>query len=116
MLQHVGPRHDPARARRGLRIIADAGEPPLDVERIGQLARLAVAGDVDAGGDLLRHEILDGRGDQRVEGGAVIAPPVRPRPQQREQCRRPRQAADMGRQDTVGAELHGGASGIRRRE
>ena len=51
--------------RRARMVPREAGKPVFDISGVADLARLAVADDVDACGDLLR----DGRGDAGCDGG-----------------------------------------------
>ena len=93
-------------ARRPLPAAAKAREAPLEIEKEGIALLLAVVADVDPGFALLRHDAA-----HRVAAGAVDlghvhrlaarAQRVKPR-----QLARPRQAAGMGGQDSVGAALH----------
>jgi len=100
--------------RRGLRrfvVVAaaectDAGEAVPNVERIGNLAELAVADAVDPGGDLLCDNLPDGTGEARLKCRLVKLAASLPRLQKGQQIGRTRQAADMGRHDAVRAELH----------
>ena len=88
-------------------LAAEAGEAILDVGRVADLAGLAVADDIDADGNLMRDDVGDRLVDLAVEFGMVVRLVLVLLHQQIDQRLRPRQAADMGRQDAVRAEFHG---------
>ena len=100
--------------RRGLRrpvvvaanIGADAGKAVTNVGGVGDLAEFAVADAVDPGCDLLGDNIPDRSGKVRLECRLIKFAAGLSRLQQGQQLGRSRQAADMGRQDVVAAELH----------
>ena len=89
------------------RFAAEAGEAVLDVGGVADLAGLAVADDVDADGDLVGDDLGDRPGDLAIEFGMIVRLLLVLLHQQIDQRLRPRQAADVGRQDAVRAELHG---------
>src|ERR1700730_7993216 len=77
-----------------------------DVESVGNLALLAIADTVHPGGNLLCHNLPDSVCETRLERRRVKLAAGLLRLQERQQVRWTRQAADMGRQNAVGAELH----------
>src|SRR6266446_5692841 len=77
-----------------------------DVESVGNLALLAIADTVDPGRGLLCDNLPDGICETRLERRGVNLAAGLPRLQERQQVRWTRQAADMGRQSAVAAELH----------
>src|SRR6516164_2919297 len=87
-----------AAAERG-----DARQPVPDIEGIGDLAELAIADDVDASRDLLIDNLVDGCGKTVFESRLIEGPSSFACLKKLQQIGRPRQAADMGRQDAVGA-------------
>src|SRR5437588_9065549 len=99
---------------RGLRRLVDRGaakgadprQTVPDIESVGDLALLAVAHAVDAARDLLRDDLPHGLGETRFESGLIEALAAFAGCEQRQEIGRARQAADMGGQDTIGAELH----------
>ena len=84
---------------------ADAGKTVAHVEGVGDLALLAIANTVDAAGHLLLDDVAHRSGDTRLECCFVKAVAGFTRLEHRQEVGRARQAADMGRQNTVGAEL-----------
>ena len=87
---------------------ADAGEPVTHIEGVGDLALLAVADAVDAAGDLLLDDLAHRPREPRLERGLVEPLAGLACFEHRQEIGRARQAADMRRQDAVGAELHRG--------
>ena len=85
---------------------ADAGEPVTHIEGVGDLALLAVADAVDAAGDLLLDDLAHRPREPRLERGLVEPLAGLACFEHRQEIGRARQAADMRRQDAVGAELH----------
>src|SRR3984893_14793170 len=77
-----------------------------DVESVGNLALLAIADTVHPGGNLLCHNLPDSICETRLESRLVKLAAGLLRLQERQQVRWTRQAADMGRLNAVGAELH----------
>src|SRR6266446_9003417 len=77
-----------------------------DVESVGNLALLAVADAVHPRRDLLCDNLPDSVCETRLERRRVKLVAGLPRLQERQQVRWTRQAADMGRQNAVAAELH----------
>ena len=85
---------------------AKAAHAALDVEEEALALLLAIVADVDAGFDLLRHDLtqriaaggIERGGVDRLAGGAPCIEP--------DQRRRARQAAGMGRQDPIIAPAH----------
>ena len=92
---------------RHKRLAAEPGQPLVHIGRIADLARLAVADDIDADRHLARHDVGDRLAHLRGELGSVVRLVAILLDQQLHQRLRPRQAADMRRQDAVCAELHG---------
>jgi hypothetical protein len=84
----------------------NARQAVTDVEGVGNLAELAVADAVDAGRRLLCDNLSDGVGQAAFERRLTKLAAGLPRLQKGQQIGWTRQAADMGRQDAVGAELH----------
>src|SRR6516165_12039584 len=82
------------------------GKAVTNIRGVGNLAEFPVADAVDAGCDLLGDNLFDVGGEPRLEGRLIKFAAGLARLEQGQQLRRPRQAADMGRQDAVGAELH----------
>ena len=78
--------------------------PVMDVERpVAALAELAVADDIDAGLDLLAHDLLDRGLQAGLVGGLVVGLAGLDQLEELDELGRPDQAADMGGQDAVGA-------------
>ena len=100
--------------RRGLRrpvvvaanIGADAGKAVTNVGGVGDLAEFAVTDAVDAGDYLLGDNLVDCAGKAGLECRSIKFAAGLPRLLKGQQIGRSRQAADMGRQDVVAAELH----------
>ncbi len=90
---------------RGVAI--EAGDAVLDVGRVADLAHLAVADDVDADLDLAAHDVGDRVADRARAAGAVMRRSLVTREQDVRDRLRARQAADVRRQDPVGARAHG---------
>ena len=84
----------------------DAGEAVPNVGGVGDLAEFAVADAVDAGCHLLGDNLADCPRKARLECCLIKLAAGLPRLQKGQQIGRSRQAADMGRQDAVAAELH----------
>ena len=103
-------RHVAIRLRRE-RLAAEAGEPLLDVGGIADLAGLAVADDIDADRDLVGDDVGHRLGRLAVEFRMIVRLVVILLHQQIDQRLRPRQAADVRRQDAIGAEFHAISSG-----
>ncbi len=78
----------------------------LDVRGVADLARLAVADDVDVGGDLLGHGVGDAGRDCGIEGCTVVRLVAVFLVEQPDELAAARQAADVGRQDPLCAESH----------
>src|SRR6516164_2293812 len=96
---------------RGLVVVAaakqsDPGKAVANVGGVGDLAELAVADAVSSHRDLLCDNLPDGAGEAFLERRLIKFAAGLPGLQQGQQLRRPRQAAYMGCQDAVGAELH----------
>ena len=87
-------------------ICTDAGEAVANVRGIGDLPQFAVADAVDPGRNLLCNNLPDTSGEPRLERLLIKFAAGLARLQKGLQFRRARQAADMGRQDAVDAELH----------
>src|SRR5437867_274990 len=83
----------------------NARQPVADVEGVGDLAELAVADAVDTGRDLLFDDLVDSKGKTSIEGRLLERSAGFARLEKLQQLGRPRQAADMGRQNAVGAVL-----------
>ncbi len=92
--------------RRARMVPREAGKPVFDVSGVPDLARLAVADDVDARGDLLRDGVGDAGCDGGIEGGRVVRLAVVFLVQQLDHLAAARQAADVGRENPLGAEFH----------
>ena len=107
MLQPVEAQHHVAAALDDRRVHVDPGDAVLHIGRVGGLALLAVADDVDTARYLLRDDRRHRLGRLRLEGGLVDQRAGFARRDQVEHRFGARQAADMGRQDALGAELHG---------
>src|SRR4051812_29330149 len=71
MRERVAADHDVAALLGGTRVVLDAGHAMADVGRIGRLAHLTVADDVDAARDLLRDDLVDRLRGRGLEGGGV---------------------------------------------
>src|SRR6476620_5740936 len=85
---------------------ADAGEAMADVEGVGDLALLAVTDAIDAARDLLFDNLAHRAGEPSFKRRFVEAVAGFARLEHPQQVGRTRQAADMSRQNMVGAELH----------
>ena len=85
---------------------ADTGEAVADVEGVRDLAEFAVADAVDAGGDLSSDDIMHRGSETGVERRLLERPSDLAGFEKLHQIGRPRQTADMGRQDALGAVLH----------
>ena len=107
-------RHVAIRFRRE-RLAAETGEALLDVGRVADLAGLAVTDDIDADRHLVRDDLAHRLRDLAIEIGMIVGLVLILLHQQIDQRLRPRQAADMGRQDAIRAELHGFLPGLLRR-
>jgi hypothetical protein len=93
-----------ARAGHGVDLVT--AEPFVDVADEARLAEFAVVDHVDAEFGLLAHDVGDGGaqprgGCRRIESLGAVAL------HQREQIGRPRQAAGVGRKNSVAAAFHG---------
>jgi hypothetical protein len=86
---------------------AEAGQPVLDVGGIAGLAHLAVVEHVDAGVGLLLHGLPHRGPDLGPEPRVLDALACLLRQYQRQEPRRPRQAAGVRRQDPACSWLHG---------
>jgi hypothetical protein len=86
---------------------AEAGETVLHVGGVGGLAHLAVVDDTDAGVDLLARDLGHGGADARGERGRVDRHAFLPGEHRTDQVVGPREAAGVGREEAVGAALHG---------
>ncbi len=83
----------------------EAADALEDVRRPAGLAELAVVDDVETDGDLLAHDVLDGRAQRRRIGrGAVAAGGFL---RGRAQLGRPHEAADVSRENAIVAAFHG---------
>jgi hypothetical protein len=97
--------------RRGLRrlvVVAtvegrDAGEPMADVEGIRNLALLTITDTIDPGRSLLSDDLSDRVGETCLERTLIELAAGLACLQKGQQIGRTRQAADMGRQNAVGA-------------
>src|SRR6516225_1195202 len=87
-------------------IRTDTGETMANVGGVRDLPQFAVADAVDPGSNLLGDNLADSGGELRLERRLIEVAAGLARLQKGQQIRRARQAADMGRQDAVGAELH----------
>ena len=85
---------------------ADSRQAMADIERVRDLALLAVAHAVDAERDLFGDDLAHRFGETGGERLLVDRLAALARFEQRQQIGRARQAADMGGQDPVTAELH----------
>ena len=85
---------------------ANAREAMADIERVGDLALLAVAHAVDAERDLFGDDLAHRFGETGGERLLVDRLAALARFEQRQQIGRAWQAADMGGQDPVTAGLH----------
>ena len=104
--EHVGMRHHVGR-RLANRSAAESLHAQRHIGLETDAGLLTVVDDVDAGRDLLGHDLLDGALHLAVQGTGVDGFTRFLPHQQVGQRRRPRQAADMRRQDSLGAALHG---------
>ena len=73
---------------------------------VAALAELAVADDVDAGLDLLAHDLLDRGFQAGLISGLVVGLAGLDQLEELDEFGRPDQAADMSGKDTVGAAGH----------
>ena len=94
------------RARPRARALLQAIEPLRRIGDEARLAHLAVIDDVETHVDLMLDGVLHGLGHARVVGLLVDRLAVEPLHHHVHQVVGARQAADMGGQDPVGAELH----------
>ena len=85
----------------------EAGEPVLNIGGVTRLADLAVAHHVDAERRLLGHHILDRAAHAGIEGVAVIGLAIFLGDEKIHHIVGPRQAADMGGQNSLAAMSHG---------
>ena len=106
-LQHVAADHDVAALFRRARVHLDAADPVADIGRVRRLAHLAVGDHVDAGRDLLRHDVVDRLDHLGLEGVRRDRLALLAAQNEVDQRLRPRQAAGMGGEDAVGRGLHG---------
>ena len=106
MRQQVAPDHDVAAFLGGARVRLDAADPMPDVGGVGRLAHLAVADDIDPGGELLCDDIVDRFGGLGRKGGSVDHLTPFPVHHEIDQRLRPGQAARVRRQDSVLAGFH----------
>src|SRR5438067_510999 len=98
----AAPRADPA-CRVGL----EAGQALVDVRNEAGLAHLAVIDDVDAELGLLADDLPDRVSHPGGEGLLIVGAAGRLGLDQLEQVTRARQASGVGRQEAVGAPVHG---------
>ena len=92
--------------RRTRMVPRESRESVLDVRRVADLARLAVADDVDAGRDLLRTASSTPAAIGGVERRAVVRLAAVFLVKQLHDLAAARQAANVRRQDPLGAESH----------
>ena len=109
MLQHIAADHDVAPLLRGARIRPDAAYAMANVGRVGRLAHLAIAHDVDAGGNLFSDHIVDrfcrfGFEARRIDRAASFT-----RQNELGQGFGPRQAAGVGGENPILRGFHAGA-------
>ena len=89
VLPAAGGRHGILRLLGGQRPGGDAGQAVVDVEGpIAALAELAVADDVDAGLDLLAHDLVDRFLQTGLVGGLVVGLSILDLVQELDQLRR----------------------------
>src|ERR1700722_8434336 len=84
-----------------------AGKPLVDIGDKTRLAHLAVIDDVDAEVDLLADNVRHGLAYPDIEGRLIYLLTLTARDAHGVKIRRARQAADMGRENSVGAVFHG---------
>src|SRR5580700_894457 len=96
-------------------LAAEAGQTVLDIGRVADLARLAVADNVDANRNLAGDDIGHRLAHLAVKIRVIVVLALILLDQQLDHRLRPRQTADMGRQNAIGAEFHGGSPGPYRR-
>jgi hypothetical protein len=84
----------------------EAGEAMADVRGVADLAHLAVAHHVDTGSDLLLHDVGDRDAHRRVERLRVMGLVAILREQPIDDLLRSREAADVRRENTLGAAAH----------
>src|SRR5688572_30082407 len=87
---------------------AEAAHPALQVEEETLALLLAVVADVDAGGDLLRHDPGERLPPGRLDRAAVDRLPGRTPRVKGDQLRRTGQAAGVGGQNPLRAATHDG--------
>ena len=105
--------HARAELREGLQVESDlprmvageAAQPVLDIGGVTDLARLAVAHHVESESDLLAHDLIDGAGHGLLELRGIERLPLLLGHQQVHDVLGARQAADVRRQDSIGAQL-----------
>jgi hypothetical protein len=83
-----------------------AGKPLVDIGNEPKPPHLAIGYDVDAAVGLLLDDLCDGFLDAARKGFAIERLAAFPGLDHVQQIGRPRQAADMGRQDAFRAPLH----------
>lgn len=85
----------------------DAAHPGVDVERpVAALGELTVADDVDAGLDLLAHDLVDGGLEAVFVGGLVVGLAGLDQLEEFHQFRRAWQTPDVGAKDAILAGNH----------
>ena len=92
--------------RLGGELAAEAVEPILDVGRVADLAGLAVADDVEPDIGLALDNIRNRAPHHAIELGLVIGFAAVLAEQQRDRVVRPRQAADVGGENSIGTVFH----------
>jgi len=69
--EKIAADHDVAALLGGARVRRDAADAMADIGRVGRLAHFAVIDHVDAGGGLLRNDVLDRFGGRDFNGVRV---------------------------------------------
>ena len=108
-----GPRAARPRAGARNRIGLEAAEALVDVGHEARLAELAVVDHVDSELDLPAHDLGHGRGERGGVRPLVDRPALLPGLHRREQVGRPRQAADMGGENSLAAGFHVAPDAVR---
>src|SRR5262245_54232946 len=86
----------------------DAREAVPHIDGVGDYTAFAVSDTTDAGRELLFDNFADREGQTGIVGSLLETPAGLARLEELQQIGRARQAADMGRQDAVGAVFHAG--------
>src|SRR5262249_28073096 len=105
-LQLARARLRPRGALLRRRLGFEARQPLADVGHETRLALLAVVNGGDAPFRLSRHHVHDGLADAGLEGRRVVRLAAGARREHVEEVRRTRQAADVGGEDALCAQLH----------